>query len=99
MTSFASAFGSSNQGENYSNNIGINSSNNLQESNHFSNVDLGQQSSPFKDQYPSYVSLNDAATFQTDSLSTADAIPNNPSHTQSFSSQEISSSKINIFSN
>jgi hypothetical protein len=99
MTSFASAFGSSDQGQIYSNNNGMYPTNNLQELNQFSNIDLDQQPPSSKEQYPSYTSLDDAATFQSDSLSAADAIlSNNPSHNRPFSSQEISSSQTpNIF--
>ncbi|CAF0792894.1 unnamed protein product [Adineta steineri] len=97
MASFASTFGSSDQEHIYSNNAAINSTNSIhnhQESNNFSNIDLDQQLTPSKDHNSLYVSLNDAATFQTDSSSaTAGAIPNSLSHNQSFASQQISSSK------
>lgn len=102
MTSFASAFGSSEHEDNYSNKNGINSINNLndyQELSSFSNIDLDQQTTTtttssskeyFKSPYPT---LNDtaAATFQTDTSSTAGAIFNSPSHSPSFSSEERSS--------
>jgi len=101
MTSFASAFGSSDQKDNYSNNIEINLTNNNnddQELNHFSNIDLGQQSLSSKEYCTPFLNLSDAAaTFQTDSSSTAGAIPNSPSHSPSFSSQERSFSKIKCF--
>jgi hypothetical protein len=91
MTSFASAFGSSDYEDNYSNNTGIHSTTNLvndhQELNDFSNIDLDQQPKLIQEQFPSYRSLNDAAMFQTDSPSTAGAILNNPSRSPEYSSQ------------
>jgi hypothetical protein len=101
MTSFASAFDSSDQGDNYSNNIAINSTNNIndyQGFNSFSNIDLDQQPTSSKIHYSSYLTLTDTtAAFQTNSSSTAGAIPNIPSHNSSFSSQERSSSMIKYF--
>jgi hypothetical protein len=103
MTSFANVFGSSDQQEIYSNNYGINSTNDIgnhQGSNDFSNIDLDQQPpSSSKEHHSPYLSLNGAATFQTDSSSTAGAIPNIPSHSQSFSSQQLSSSIMKYFRN
>ena len=88
MTSFASAFGSSDEGEN--------NTNDHQGSNHFSSIDLGPQSNKSP-----YVSLNDAATFQTNALSTADAMPNiPPSATQElrYSMMEIPCNySLNLF--
>jgi hypothetical protein len=101
MTSFASAFGRSDQEDNYSNNIEINSTNDYQGLNNFSNIDLDQQPTLFKEDYSSYLTLNHAAaaagTFQTTSSSTAGAIVNNPSHSPPFSSEERSSSMIKCF--
>jgi len=102
MTSFANVFGSSDQQEIYSNNYGINSTNDIgnhQGSNDFSNIDLDQQPPSSKEHHSPYHSLNGAATFQTDSSSTAGAIPNNPSHNQSFSSEQLSSSIMKYFRN
>jgi hypothetical protein len=80
MTSFASAFGSSDYEDNYSNNNGMNS-NDHQGLNYFSNVDLDhQQTTSTQEPFSSYRSLNDAGI---DSLSTAGAILNNPSHSPS----------------
>ena len=80
MTSFATAFGSSDYEDNYDE---INS-NKQQEINQFSNIDLGlgQQQASYE-QFSSYRSVNDAATFRTDSSSTAGAILNSPSHSSS----------------
>ncbi|UJR33763.1 hypothetical protein I4U23_021190 [Adineta vaga] len=79
MTSFTSAFGSTDQERTYSNDFGTNSTNHNQESINFSTIDLEQRTTSSFNNHPSlYVSLNDAATFQTDSSSTAGAISNTP---------------------
>jgi len=64
MTSFASAFGSSGHDVNNLNNQETNVNNSI-ETNHFSSIDLDQQSA--LPQHSSYVSLTDAATLRTDS--------------------------------
>jgi len=98
MTSFASAFGRPDQEDDYLNNIGINSTSDYQGLNNFSNIDLDQQPLSSKDDYSSHLTLNHAAaTFQTNSSSTAGAILNNPSHSPPFSSEERSSSMIKCF--
>ncbi len=86
MTSFVTVFGSSDQENHYSNNTGMNSINNM--NNHFSNIDLDQQPTSSNEHYSPYLSLNDAVTCQTDTLLTADAMPNILSHNPPFSSQE-----------
>lgn len=69
MTSFASAFGSSDQDENHSEKHENNSlENSPQGVNHFSSIDLDQQPTTpqLQSQHSAYVSLTDAATFRTD---------------------------------
>ncbi|CAF0731009.1 unnamed protein product [Rotaria sordida] len=91
MTSFASTFGSSDEGQNYPNNNGINSTKNTddqQGSNNFSSVDLDQQLILNKEHQSPYVSLSDAATFQTELSSMAGIVTNNPSRNLPFSSQD-----------
>ena len=69
MTSFASAFGSSDQDENHSEKTENNSLENPpQGANHFSSIDLDQQPTTpqSQSQHSAYVSLTDAATFRTD---------------------------------
>lgn len=81
MTSFHAAFGSLNQEQTRSNENGINFNHRNQESIDFSTVDLDQQVAPsFENHSSLYVSLNDTAPFQTDSLSTAGAMSNTPSY-------------------
>jgi hypothetical protein len=101
MTSFANAFGSSDHEQGYSNNIEnglFNNINNQQGSNHFSSIDLDQQLTASKEQHSSYMKLNDAATFQTDSSSTAGAIPNLLPSSPVLSSKDLSASRIECFS-
>ncbi|CAF3341960.1 unnamed protein product [Rotaria sp. Silwood1] len=96
MTSFASTFGSSDEGQNYSSNIGTNSTKNTddhQESNNFSSIDLDQQQISSKEYHSPYVSLNDAATFQTEPSAMTSIITNNPSRNPPFSSQEFLSNQ------
>ncbi|CAF3235418.1 unnamed protein product [Rotaria socialis] len=96
MASFASTFGSLDDGQHFSSNIDMNATKNTanhQESNNFSSVDLDQQLILSKEHHSPYVSLHDAATFQTDSLSMTGSIVNNPSRTSPFSSQEFLSSR------
>jgi hypothetical protein len=86
MTSFASAFGSSDHDETTSG-INLNNSpnNHQQGSNNFSNIDLDQQSISPQQQHSSYVSLTDAATFRTDASTTN----NNVSRVPTSSSQDL----------
>jgi hypothetical protein len=83
MTSFASAFGSSDHEETNSGHNLNNLPENHQEGlNNFSNIDLDQQQ---QQQHSSYVSLTDAATFRTDSTTTN----NNTARVPSSSSQDL----------
>jgi hypothetical protein len=86
MTSFASAFGSSDQDET---NSGI-PDNHQQGSNNFSSIDLDQQPISFQQQHSSYVSLADAATFRNDSTTTA----NNVARVPSSSSQDLPANNL-----
>lgn len=100
MTSFASAFGSSEHEDNYSNNKNLNDLNNYQNLSSFSNIDLDQQvTTSSKEYYSPYPTLNNtSATLQTDTSSTAGAILNNPSRIPRYSTQEYSSSMIKCLS-
>lgn len=90
MTTFATAFSSSDQGEkNYSDTFAMNPTND------FSTVDLDQQvGSTFENYSSSYLSFNKPTAFEnnTSSSSTTAAIPNNPSHSPSLLSSERVSS-------
>jgi hypothetical protein len=86
MTSFASAFGSSDQEEtNSEHNLNNFPDNHQQGLNNFSNIDLDQQQ---QQQHSSYVSLTDAATFRTDSTTTN----NNAARVPSSISQDLPAS-------
>jgi hypothetical protein len=80
MTSFASAFGSSDHDESNSA-INLNNSpdNHQQGSNHFSSIDLDQQQQ--QQQHSSYVSLTDAATYRADSTTASNNVARIPSST------------------
>ena len=101
MTSFASAFGSSDQEDNYSNNVYANLTNNNNDNQglrNFSSINLDEQATSSKEDSSSYLTFHDAAvTLQTDTSSTAGAIPHRLSYSPSYSSQERSSSIIKIF--
>lgn len=100
MTSFANTFGSSGEEQNYASNIGMNSTRNTEDDqgpSNFSSIDLGQQSSVFKQQHSPYVSLNDAATFQTESSSISNNMLSNPSRSSPFSSQELFAGRLKYF--
>lgn len=90
MTSFASAFGSSDQDENHSEKNGNNSFDNHQQgSNHFSSIDLDQQPTTTpqsQSQHSAYVSLTDAATFRTEPPITSNSAARIPTS----SSQDLS---------
>lgn len=89
MTSFASAFGSSDQDENHSEKNENNSSENPpQGANHFSSIDLDQQPATPQpqSQHSAYVSLTDAATFRTDPPIASNSAARIPS---SSSSQDL----------
>ena len=90
MTSFAKAFDTTDENENNSSNIEMNSTKIDERLNNFSNIDLDQQPTP-------YVSLTDAATFQTESSSsTTTATSNNFPQSPSFLSQEFFSSRYRV---
>jgi hypothetical protein len=79
MTTFASAFGSSDHdGNTLNNNSEINlTDNHQQEVNNFSSIDLDQLPASPQHQHSSYVSLTEAATRQTDSNSSSQDPPSN----------------------
>jgi hypothetical protein len=87
MTSFASAFGSSDHDETNSGINFNNSTDNYQQgSNNFSSIDLDQQTTSSQHQHSAYVSLTDAATSSNNaaripSSSSQDLPTNNSSNT------------------
>ena len=79
MTSFAHAFGSSDEGQHYFNSITIESAINGSthpELNQFASIDLDQPLASSKENPSLYANLHDAATFHSDTPSMHDAIFN-----------------------
>lgn len=100
MTSFASAFGSSDHDENHSEKNGNNSLDNHQQgSNHFSSIDLDQQSTTpqLQSQHSAYVSLTDAATFRADPPITSNSAARIPtSSSQDLPTKTSMSNSTNV---
>jgi hypothetical protein len=103
MTSFASAFGSSDHDENNLNNHDIKLNdpidNQDQELDRFSSIDLDQQPISSKQQHSSYVSLSDAATFNNESAVSSNNVARVPiSSSQNLPSNYASNTTLNTSS-